>query len=134
MRATIRITIEPDQNLVRWNLAGKFEYADVLRLERERRSAIERLGLPPNEHLSLCDVSACLLSTEPVVLALQEVIGDPRYRSKRCAMVVPGAVPRDQARTVVARDDVAMFDSVAEAEAWLLADSISSPLRSAQAR
>ena len=55
-----------------------------------------------------------------VVAALRAVIGRPDYRSRRCAMVVRGALARIQARRAVDRGDVMLFDDPAAARAWLL--------------
>ena len=120
MAGTCSIKVDRVRGVVRTTLAGFFTLEDVERYEIERNRALDRLGRPPNAHLTLCDVSACLLSTPEVVAALQRVIGDPRYRSLRCAMVVPGTLARLQARRTVQRADVAMFDTVAAAERWLL--------------
>lgn len=120
MTAKITITTDPAHRLMRMTLGGFFQIADVQKLDHERRLAFRQLGCAMNEHLTLCDVSQCALSTPEVVAELQKVIGNPIYRSKRCAMVVPGMLARLQARRAVQRDDVAMFSTLAEAERWLL--------------
>lgn len=120
MGGAIAIDIEPSRRLIRMTLGGFFTLDDVRRLDVERRRALSALNCGLNEHLTLCDVVACELSTPEVVAALQSVIGNPMFRSKRCAMVIRGALARLQARRAVQRADVAMFESHPEAEAWLL--------------
>ncbi|MBA3878256.1 MAG: hypothetical protein C0500_00890 [Sphingobium sp.] len=119
MGGTISIQIDPPRYLIRMTLGGFFSLDDVERLDAERRRALAALNCGLNQHLTLCDVAACQLSTPDVVAALQRVIGNPLFRSKRCAMVVRGALARMQARRAVQRADVAMFDTRAAAEAWL---------------
>jgi hypothetical protein len=118
--ASTHISIDPARGLIRMKLGGHFTIADVQRLEADRRAALRELGCRVNQHLTLCDVSACQLSAPDVVIELQKVIGNPLTRSRKCAMVVRGALARLQARRAVQRDDVAMFDTAVEAEAWLL--------------
>ena len=120
MAGTCSFELDRARGLLRATLSGFFTLDDVAHYEIERRRALDRLGCQPNRHVTLCDVSGCQLSTPDVVAALQRVIGDPRYRSLRCAMVVPGTLAKLQARRVVQRGDIAMFDDPLAAEAWLL--------------
>ena len=122
MAGTCSFEIDRARGMVRTVLLGFFELEDVSRYRRDRNRAIVALGCPPNRHLTLIDATACQLSTQEVVAALQGVIGEPGYRSLRCAMVVPGALAKMQARRAVQRGDVGMFDTCAAAERWLLAE------------
>lgn len=120
MPAIIRITQDKAHKLVLLDLSGNFSLDDVNQLDIERRRAVDGLKCGANQHLTLCDVSQTTLSTPDVVAALQQTIGNPAYRSKRCAMVVDGTLARLQARRAVARGDVMMFDTRADALRWLL--------------
>ena len=122
MAGTCSFEIDGRRGLVRTVLAGFFELDDVARYRDARNRAIARLGFPPNRHLTLIDGSTCKVSTQEVIAALQGVIGEPGYRSRRCAMVVPGVLAKMQARRAVQRGDVGMFDTLAAAEEWLLAE------------
>lgn len=119
--ASIEIAIDPPLLLIRMTLGGFFSVADVEKLDAERHAALLRLRCGLNQHLSLVDVRACELSTPEVAAALQKMLGNPIYRSRRCALILNGALARMQARRVVQRADVAMFDDVDAATAWLLA-------------
>ena len=113
--------IDRARGLLRTTLSGFFEIDDVVRYQLGRNDALRRLGCLPNRHVTLVDVSGCQLSTPDVVAALQKVIGEPGFRSWRCAMVVPGALARMQARRAVqGRGEVEMFDCRENAERWLL--------------
>lgn len=120
MAGSWTITTEPNRRLLRLTLAGQFTLADVAAMDRERQRAIGTLRCGFNKHLALCDVHATELSTPEVAAALQQAIGQPLFRAKRCAMVISGAVARIQARRVVGRDDIAFFEMPEEAEAWLM--------------
>ena len=122
MAGTCSFEVDRARGVVRTVLSGFFELEDVARYARERNLAIRKLGCPPNRHLTLIDATSCQLSTPDVVAALQGVIGEPGYRSLRCAMVVPGALAKMQARRAVQRGDVGMFDTDDAAERWLLAE------------
>ena len=123
MAGTCSFEVDRARGVVRTVLSGFFDLEDVARYARERNVAIRKLGCLPNRHLTLIDATTCQLSTPDVVAALQGVIGEPGYRSLRCAMVVPGALAKMQARRAVQRSDVGMFDTLEEAERWLLSDS-----------
>lgn len=120
MRADWTITTEPDRRILRLTMSGMFTADDVRRMDHERQRAIGQLRCGFNRHLALCDVSATELSTTDVADALRQAIGQPMFRARRCAMVLSGTLARMQARRVVDRPDVAFFDTVAEAEAWLM--------------
>jgi len=123
MTAQIDIAVHPSQRMLHLRLSGHFTLADVARYEVEFGKALRKLGGLPNAHLTLCDVSATAVSTRDVGEALQRVITRADYRSRFCAMVVQGALARMQARRIVDRPDVMIFDDVASARAWLLASA-----------
>ncbi len=125
MSSNCQIAIEPSQRLIRMRLSGFFTLDDVRNFDRERQSAIGRLQCGFNQHLTLCDVAECQLSTPEVADALQRAIGNSLFRSRKCAMVVRGALARLQAKRVVQRPDIRMFDSITEAEHWLMKDDTS---------
>lgn len=123
MPSTCQIILEPERLLIRMTLAGFFTLEDVRRFDQERQLAIGKLRCGINQHFTLCDVSGCELSTPDVAAALQRVIGNPIFRSRKCAMVVRGALARLQAKRVVQRQDIQMFDQIADAEAWLMEEA-----------
>jgi hypothetical protein len=119
MNPTYEIMIEPARKLLRVTLSGFFEERDVESLEAAKIAALGRLGLAPNQHLTLVDVSSCKLQPQDVVRAVQSAINDPRYMAKRIAVVIGTSPARMQVRRVLLRDDAAFFDTTEAAETWL---------------
>lgn len=120
MHARWSIAIDRPRRLVRVKLEGMFNLDDVRAMDQERHRAITRLGCPPNQHLFFCDATGTHLSTPEVAAALHHAISNPLFRAKRCTIVVSSMLARLQARRVVDRADVQLFDDLAKAEAWLL--------------
>lgn len=114
-------SIDRARRLVRMSLSGTFTVADVERMDVARKSAIGSLQGQFNEHIALIDVTGCGPSTPEVAEAIQAAIGNRVFRARRCAMVVPSATIKMQARRVIDRPDMVFCASVAEAEAWLFA-------------
>lgn len=121
MNATWQIDGDPATLLIRMVLKGFFQVDDVRRFDADRRAAIRSLNCGLNRHLMLCNVSQTALSTPDVVEALKLAINNPLLKARRCAMVVPGALAKMQARRTVLGGDMRMFDTTEAAEHWLLA-------------
>lgn len=120
MKATWHIEHDQALGLIRMTLGGFFLIEDVNRFDRDRQQAITAMKLGVRGHLALCDVSQTHLSTPEVATALQVAINAPIWRARRCAIVIRGTLNRLQAKRVVQRPDIGMFESRAAAEAWLL--------------
>lgn len=117
--------------MIRIRTAGLFGPVDIAQFLEARRAAHEELGLPPNQHLTLNDMSELKIQTQEAVVAFQQIMADPAFRSRRVAFVTPRSLARAQIRRAVAeRHDCRCFDSIDEAEAWLLAaDAVEAPPR-----
>jgi len=113
------ITIDRQRGLLRIVLGGFFSLDDVARYSAAKNAALQKLGCGRNQHLTLCDVSACVLQSQEIVAAFQKMTDDPRYRSRRLAFVSGSSLSRMQIRRILTRDAAACFSNVAEAEAWL---------------
>ena len=59
---------------------------------------------------------------QQIVTAFQDTMDRPD-NAWRLAVVTGGSLSRIQARRVAKRDNVAMFDTIAQAEAWLFAET-----------
>lgn len=114
------ITAEPARGLLRITFRGFFHLEDLAGYEHAKNAALARLGLAPNVHLTLCDFSGCIPQSQAVLDMFARSISDPRFRSRRLAIVVSSALGTFQAQRVVTRSDAGFFRDVAEAEAWLL--------------
>jgi hypothetical protein len=122
---TPRFTVaaEPEHDLLRLTMGGFFGIDDVAKLSEARLAGLRQLRCAANQHRTLVDVSECKLQSQDVVVAFQKVIGDPRYTSRRLAFVIGSSLARMQVRRILTRAGAALFDNVAEAEAWLLDDT-----------
>ena len=122
MNATHTIRVDPKKKLVDITLAGFFNVPRVIQVAIDGKAAIESLGLAPHEHLTLIDVSDFSLQSQDVVSALQSTFGNPRYASRRLAVVTDKSLSPMQVQRVLKRDTAQWFDDRREAEAWLCDD------------
>lgn len=109
------------RGMFRIRLFGFLDGDAVRRLHAERRVAIARLGLPPHGHVSLCDLTDCPIQSQETATVFREIMADPSLVSRRLAFVIGRALSAIQMRRIMTgRPDVACFDTVAEAETWLM--------------
>ena len=121
MSADFSFIADRQHGMIRIRTAGLFGPVDIAQFLEARRAAHEELGLPPNQHLTLNDMSELKIQTQEAVVAFQQIMTDPAWRSRRVAFVTPRTLARAQIRRAVAeRHDCRCFDTVEEAEAWLL--------------
>lgn len=118
--AQFSISVEPQANLVRIEMGGFFSQGDMAAFQAMLESKVETLDCPPNEHLTLCDVSAMKIQTQEMVGAFSQIVGHPKFRSKRLAFVTGASLARLQTRRLTNRDGVEFFMHLTAAEAWLL--------------
>ena len=121
MQSHFRIATDDSRCLLRIELGGFFEAADVVALAGERAMAIGRMRCGRNRHVTLCDVSACKIQAQDVTEVFAAMIADPAFQSRRLAIVTGSSLARMQVRRMLQRDGAAYFDDVASAEAWLFA-------------
>jgi hypothetical protein len=119
MSATYSIEVEP-WGFLRFTLSGFFDSRDFARFVADREKAFAKLTCAPNAHLTLVDLSACLLQPQVLAAAFQQLMADPRTRSRRMAFVFGASPTRMQVRRILAaRDDIGLFIEEPEAMAWL---------------
>ena len=120
MHASHSVEVDPRKGIVRYTLAGFFDDASLAAFRAERAAKLPLLRTPPNQHVTLCDVSRCAIQSQEALAVLQGMLADPRWRARRLAFVVGGALARMQVRRVVPRTiDVRWFNDMASAEHWL---------------
>ena len=112
------ITTEPKRWLVRLKFSGQLTLQDVGEFYRQEEAAIKAMGCPLGFHLVIIDATECPLQLQEIVTAFQGTMASPR-RAKRVAVVTGASLARMQARRLLQRDEVAMFDTIADAEEWL---------------
>ncbi len=120
MHASHSVDVDPKNGIVRYTLAGFFDDASLAALRAERAAKLPLLTTPPNQHVTLCDVSRCAIQSQEALAILRGMLADPRWRPRRLAFVVGGALSRMQVRRVVPTTmDIRWFNDMASAEHWL---------------
>ena len=117
------ISTELHRQLVLVKVTGMLTLEQVADFYRAEHEAIRGMGCPLGQQIAIVDVSECPLQLQQIVEAFQKSMESPA-RAKRLAMVTGGSLSRTQARRILKRDNAALFETVAEAEAWLFADPI----------
>lgn len=118
------IKTEPGRRLVRLKLSGMLSEADVTELYRQEHAAILAMGCRLGEHLLLIDSTDNLLQTQSVIEAFKHQMAKPS-RAKRIAVVTGQSLSRMQARRLLTEQPGRTFETMAEAEAWLLTEPMS---------
>lgn len=118
------ITTESSKRLVRLKLSGMLSEADVVELYRQEHAAILAMGCRLGEHLLLIDSTDNLLQTQSVIEAFKQQMAKPS-RAKRIAVVTGQSLSRMQARRLLTEQPGRTFETMAEAEAWLLSEPMS---------
>ncbi len=120
MDAHFSIEIEPERCLIHIRMGGFFNNEDVSGFRSELTERLDQLGCRPNDHLTLCDVSAMKIQTQDMVSVFSTVVGDPFFRSRKLAFVTGSTLARMQTRRLTNREGVAYFTDPDEAKTWLL--------------
>ena len=116
----IEVTFDPQRKLVRTVMGGLLSTADVERFSREEQRAVETMGLKSGEFLLLVETRGDVVQRKDVVAAFQNLMLNSPLKAKRIATVRAGALTTLQTRRIAAvRDAAQVFETVAEAEAWL---------------
>ena len=119
MSAKFLIQPDPDNRLVRAVMTGFFTAADFSRFLSAGDEARAQIGLPPGEQLTLIDVRRMKIQSVEIVEAIARALADPDRRS-RLAFVVGPTLFRAQLARAFGDREACCFDTVEEAEAFLL--------------
>ena len=120
MHAHFSIAVEPHLNMMRIDMGGFFAETDIGAFRFALETKMEALTCGPNQHLTLCDVSAMKIQAQDIVGAFSKVVGHPKFQSKRLAFVTGSSLARMQARRLTSREGVAYFTECDAAKDWLL--------------
>lgn len=119
----ISITTEPARKLVRVHMSGFLQVPDVAHFSHEKEKAVQAMGLKSGEFLLLVETSECVVQSKEVIAAFQDLVVQSAYKSLRLAIVRQGSMGRMQTNRIIRiREDAAMFETRADAEAWLFAE------------
>lgn len=123
MGGDFSIEIDKPRNLLCVRMSGFYSVEDVARYHAAIDAATEELGGAPSRQHMLNDISEMRIQSQEVVAAFRSVMSDPRYRARRVAFVVASTLARLQLQRVIGSRRARMFESEAEALAWLLGES-----------
>jgi hypothetical protein len=119
--AWVHAHADPDRDFMQITLSGFFDADMIARLREVRVKARAELRCPPNQHVTLVDISGLKLQPQTLLPRFFSEIADPELRSRRTAFVVGRSVVRMQLRRVTVRDDLYVAPSVEAARAYLFA-------------
>ncbi len=117
----IEVSVDPERKLVRAVLSGFLTVEEVERFSREEQEAVRAMGLGSGEFVLLVETSDSVAQTQEVVDCFQRLMVSSPLKARRIATVRSGALPTMQMRRITAiRGYAEVFETVEEAEAWLL--------------
>ena len=116
-----KIEIDRARSLLCFSFWGLLDERIAATWGAERDAAVRQLGMAPNSHRALYDLSRLSLPTNDVSQLLASFVGDGRSMSGRAAVVTGSAIQRLQVRRVSGHPNVAFFTDRAEAGRWLFA-------------
>ena len=125
-----KISVDSDRNLIRAMISGFFTVAEVNAFAHEEQAAVESLHCMPGQHRVLIDASQCVLQAQEVVAAFAHMVRASPVQARRIAVVADGTLYRMQTRRILDADRSAMFETNADAEAWITEDELATVWRS----
>jgi hypothetical protein len=120
MSGEFSIEIDAPRNLLRVRMSGFYSLEDVERYHAAVDAATLALGGAPSRQLMLNDISGMQIQAQEIIAAFKQVVSDPRYRERRVGFVVASSLARLQLVRVIGGRNAQLFESEAEALAWLL--------------
>jgi len=116
--AVFAIHADIQHNLMRVEMSGFFDEADVHRFSARYREMLLKLRAPG--HLTLVDIRNMKIQPQAVVEAFSSLLASADVRSRRLAFVCNSTLARLQAQRLTDREGVKFFDNEADAETWIL--------------
>ena len=116
-----QITTDPDRKLVTMSFDPVFWNDGVSEcFVRDCIGAVTSLACDPKEHLILVDLRNAVLQRKEIYDQMLSLVGAATAR--RIALVAAAPLARMQTKRLQIRDDIVMFDELADAQRWLFAD------------
>ncbi len=119
-------TFEPDRprGLLRIALSGFWSAETARDFAVDQQAAVAALGCANGQHVVLVDLSAFKIQSQEVVKLCKAFIEGATNSSRRLALVGGEGLARIQSKRVLGRDEMRIFDSVRDAERWLLEPTV----------
>ncbi len=121
MEAAFSIDVDASRSLVRIEMSGFFAVEDIVRFVAARDQAHRLLKCAPNGHVTLVDIRGMKIQSQDSVESFKHVLNNPKFASRRLAVVVAQSLARMQIKRAASERDAQYFDSIEGAESWLLA-------------
>lgn len=119
----IKVTADPTRNLVIVHMGGFLSPDEVGAFSRDRDAAVESMGLRSGEYDMLIDTAEAIIQPQEIVTAFQMLITNSKYAARRIAVARKSSLTRMQTNRILGiRDNAAVFDTIEEAQAWLLSE------------
>lgn len=116
------ISIDAPRKIVIGVISGFLSIDEVSAFYAAEQNAARGLGLGSGNHLLLVDATEFIPQSQEVVAELRAMIAARPLQAARVAIVVERALPRMQMRRLVEGEkNVAIFETLGEADTWLLA-------------
>ena len=123
------LAIDRPGNLIEVALTGFWRREATEAFCEEMRGHIATLGTGVGQHVLLCNLSGASVAPADTIAVLAQILASPAFagiRARRIAFYTPSALLRLQmARVTGVRDGIAVFETRADAEAWLVEGSVS---------
>lgn len=113
------ISVDARHRFVEMALSGFLTPPDVQVLRDELSRKLDEAGLAPGTFVQLVDLTQFMIQSQEVITAFGDYNDTPRLVPARLAFWTGGPLPRMQARKVAASFPLQMYDTRAEALAWL---------------
>ncbi|MDB5676318.1 MAG: hypothetical protein JWM65_3300 [Sphingomonas bacterium] len=124
--------------LLRIRLSGFWDEDTARAFAVDQQAAVAALGSARGQHLVLTDLSGFKIQSQEVLHMCKAFIDGAGNPSRRLALVFGEGLARNQWKRVLGRNNMKMFNTVREAEQWLLApeaaDATSTALAALNAR
>ncbi len=127
MQPFFSVAVDVPRDLVHVTLAGLFTPADVDRVHQARDRAHSLLTCPANQHVTLIDIRDVNIQPQQSVDAFLVLLSDTQYHGRRIAFVTAASLARTQAKRAAAKRGAGYFETVDQAEEWLLIKGPSVP-------
>lgn len=87
--------------------------------ERDVTSFVQRITRDNRRHMVIVNVSKAVLQTQEMIRHFQTLIETTRPEPTKMAFIATTALSRMQARRLLLRDNIRLFEDMASADEWL---------------
>lgn len=110
---------QPSRNALSIVIEGFWTLDTFSNFERDVVDFVRRLTQHGRHHMVLVNVAGTAIQTQEVIRNFQLLIEMEEPQPRKIAFIAPTALSRMQTRRLVIRDNIRLFQEVADAERWL---------------